>query len=75
MGDENIMATKSLGLLQPVDLRQVWPNEESDFTTPWLADEENLPILADALGMPLEFVSREEAVGPYSGRRGSTFYD
>ena len=59
------MATKSLGLLQPVDLRQVWPNEESDFT-PWLADEENLAILADTLGMPLEFVSREEAVGPYS---------
>lgn len=59
------MTTKSLGLLEPVDLRKVWPNEESDFT-PWLADQENLAILADALGMPLEFVSHEEAVGPYS---------
>ena len=59
------MATTDLGRLDPVDLREVWPNEESDFT-PWLADEKNLEILADALGMPLELVGREEAVGPYS---------
>ena len=39
--------------------------EESDFT-PWLADQKNLAILGNALGMPLEFVAREEAVGPYS---------
>jgi len=59
------MTTNNLGRLEPVDLRKVWPNEEIDFT-PWLADQENLAILADALGMPLEFVSREEAVGSYS---------
>ena len=59
------MATTDLGRLEPVDLREVWPNEESDFT-PWLADQKNLAILGDALGMPLEFVAREEAVGPYS---------
>ena len=59
------MAQTNLGRLEPVDLRQVWPNEESDFT-PWLAEEENLGILADALGMPLEFLAREEKVGPYS---------
>ena len=60
------MASPQLGRLKPVDLREVWTNEESDFT-PWLADQENLDILADALGMPLlEFVAREEAVGPYS---------
>ena len=59
------MATTDLGRLEPVDLRKVWANEESDFT-PWLADQKNLAILGDALGMSLEFVSREEAVGPYS---------
>ena len=59
------MATTNLGHLKPVDLRLVWPNEESDFT-PWLADQKNLAILGEALGMSLEFVSREEAVGPYS---------
>ena len=59
------MATNDLGRLEPVDLREIWPNEESDFT-PWLADQKNLAILGDALGMPLEFVAREEAVGPYS---------
>ena len=26
------MATTDLGRLEPVDLREVWPNEESDFT-------------------------------------------
>ena len=60
------MATTDLGRLKPVvDLRLAWPKEESDFT-PWLADQKNLTLLGDTLGMPLEFVGREEAVGPYS---------
>ena len=59
------MTITDLGRLEPVDLRKVWPNEETDFT-PWLADQSNLEILAEALGMPLEFVEREKAVGPYS---------
>lgn len=59
------MAQTNLGRLEPVAVRQVWPNEESDFT-PWLAEPENLGVLADALGMSLEFVAREEKVGPYS---------
>ena len=49
------MAKASLGRLEPVAVREVWPNEESDFT-PWLAEPENLGVLADALGMSLEFV-------------------
>ena len=26
------MATTDLGRLEPVDLREIWPNEENDFT-------------------------------------------
>lgn len=54
-----------IGRLESVPLNAVWPNEEYDFT-PWLAKQDNLEILGDALGMSLEFVGREESVGPYS---------
>lgn len=47
------------------DLRQVWPNEAYDFT-PWLAEEENLDLLGEALGIPLNLVETESSVGAYS---------
>ena len=59
------MTTTDLGHLESVDPRVVWPNEESDFT-PWLSDQKNLKILGKVLKTSLEFVSREEAVGPFS---------
>ena len=34
------------------DLRQVWPHEALDFT-PWLAEEDNLALLADAVGLEI----------------------
>ncbi len=37
-----------LGRLEPVPLRQVWPHEGNDFT-PWLAQQENLALLAETL--------------------------
>lgn len=55
----------SLGSLEPVDLRAIWPDEARDFT-PWLAREENLRRLSDALNLELELDRVEVAVGPYS---------
>ncbi len=39
-----------LSKISKVDLRDCWKNEATDFT-PWLASEENIALLADALGM------------------------
>ena len=47
-----------LGRLERVELREVWPNEAADFT-PWLAEEENLSILAETLNMELELEGSE----------------
>ncbi len=52
-----------LSKLEEVDVRRVWPDEARDFT-PWLT--ENLSTLSDALGIRLELVGREEAVGDFS---------
>ena len=51
-----------LGVIERVDLREVWPDEAQDFT-PWLA--ENLDKLGEALGLDLEFQGREVSVGPF----------
>ena len=55
--------TQALSAIQNVDLREVWPNEATDFT-PWLA--ENISKLGEALGLELELQSREAPIGPYS---------
>ncbi len=46
-----------------VDIRSEWPHEALDFT-PWLA--ENLDLLSKAIGLNLELVQEEAAVGPFS---------
>lgn len=60
------MATSiKLSKITKVDLRSCWQNEANDFT-PWLASEENIALLADALGMnELEVKAQEEHVGPF----------
>lgn len=52
----------SLGRLEKVDLRTVWTGEASDFT-PWLAQEGNLKLLSETIGIELEFSSIEKDVG------------
>ena len=53
-----------LDRLQSVELRDVWPNEATDFT-PWLAEEENLTLLGETLGMELELEGQELNVGDF----------
>lgn len=55
---------KNLRRLEPVDLRVIWESESGDFT-PWLAKEENLELLGEAIGIDLELESREKNVGPF----------
>ena len=53
------MAGLELGNLGYVEVREVWPHEERDFT-PWLA--EHLELLGDSLGTELELVSVETRI-------------
>jgi hypothetical protein len=54
----------TLGRLERIDLRGVWLSESSDFT-PWLAEPDNLAVLADAIGMELELEAQERSIGPF----------
>ncbi|MBN1663093.1 MAG: DUF4268 domain-containing protein [Deltaproteobacteria bacterium] len=58
------MSTKSLGRLTKVELREAWTSESSDFT-PWLAQEENLKLLGETIGIELELEAQEKDVGPF----------
>ena len=58
------MAELTFGELVRKDPRDFWPNEATDFT-PWLVSDENLPLIAEALGLELELQSVEQAAGPY----------
>ncbi len=51
-----------LGLLQPVNPRELWENEERDFT-PWLA--ENIEYLSEVIGVSIEIDEIEKRVGNY----------
>ncbi|MCA9629313.1 MAG: DUF4268 domain-containing protein [Myxococcales bacterium] len=55
---------RDLGRLQRVELRDIWKTEAQDFT-PWLAGEENLALLGEALGLALELEAQEKEVGPF----------
>ena len=50
--------------LERVDPTSLWASESSDFI-PWLALEENLRRLGDALGRDLEPVAREATIGRF----------
>lgn len=53
-----------LGTIKKMDLRDVWSSESSDFT-PWLAKDENIALLGEAIELELEVESQEKNVGPF----------
>jgi hypothetical protein len=60
------MPSQPLGRLQTLDARTVWKHEATDFT-PWLAEPENLKLLAEALHLgELEVEAIEHQVGRFS---------
>ncbi|MBI4667017.1 MAG: DUF4268 domain-containing protein [Nitrospinae bacterium] len=58
------MKTNSLGQLQRMDLREIWDSESGEFT-PWLAQDENIALLGDTIGIELELEAQEKNVGPF----------
>ena len=47
-----------------IPLREFWDKENRDFT-PWLADEENIGLLGETIGVELEVEAQERNVGPF----------
>ncbi len=56
---------KTLSRIKSVNLRDIFPKEDKDFT-PWLSKQENLDLLGEVLGMNLELEKREAKVGKFS---------
>jgi hypothetical protein len=56
---------ENIGKLEKVDLRDLWKHEERDFSA-WLAQEENLAMLSDVIGVDIALIERESHVGGYS---------
>ena len=56
----------NLGKLKEIkDLRKVWSHEALDFT-PWLAEDDNLTLLADAIGLEITVDETESSVGDFN---------
>lgn len=59
------MTMETLGKIRRItDLRSVWSNEALDFTK-WLAKEENLTQLGEAIGIDLTLEEEESSVGNF----------
>ena len=55
-----------LGKIERVeDLRKIWSNEARDCTV-WLARDENLTMLGEAVGIDINLEERESPVGSFS---------
>lgn len=53
-----------LGKLEKVELRNYWKDEARDFT-PWLAEDDNINLLGEIVGMELEVQEKEAKVGTF----------
>ena len=53
-----------LGRLERVDLRLAWISEPGGFM-PWLAQDQNIALLGETIGIDLEVEAQEKDVGPF----------
>lgn len=60
-----MIKTKLSHLNEITDLRTIWPNEATDFT-PWLAQDDTIATLSDAIGIDITVEETESAVGSFS---------
>lgn len=51
--------------LKKVELRNAWKHEALDFTN-WLAEEENLRLLSDEIGIDIKLIQTEATVGRFN---------
>jgi len=58
------MSVPPLGKLEKIDVRTAWKSESGEFT-PWLAQEINIVLLGEAIGVDLEVEATEKNVGPF----------
>jgi len=54
-----------LSRLKKIALREAWKHEASDFTK-WLAEEENLRLLSEEIGIDIALIQTEASVGNFS---------
>lgn len=54
-----------LSKLKKIDLREAWKNEAADFTN-WLAEDENLQLLSEEIGIDISLIQTEASVGKFS---------
>lgn len=59
------MTGLTLGTLKRLPVRDVFKDEARDFT-PWLALPDNLAKIGNIIGLDLELVGTEYAVGPFA---------
>ena len=60
-----MMKTQLSTLKEITDFRKVWKNEATDFT-PWLAEQENIKILSEVVGLDISVEETESSVGSFS---------
>ena len=55
----------ALARLRKIDLREQWKHEPTDFTN-WLAEDENLRLLSDEIGIDISLIQTEASVGKFN---------
>ncbi|MEW6607352.1 MAG: DUF4268 domain-containing protein [bacterium] len=55
----------TLSRLKKIDLREQWSREPTDFTN-WLAEDENLQLLGDEIGIDISLIQTEASVGKFN---------